>query len=184
MGADGVYTNDVGIDREFSQVYGIDDRIGRLMEMIEQSKNDPNISRLTADIIRSCRPHDAKCELTKIFNYTKSHIRYVADTIDVEVFKDPNLSIYDPKHGFDIGLGGDCDDQTLFLASAALISGFPVKLRVTGHNGEYDHIYPLIALNKDQVSNWTAADASVPRELGYDVLEEHQEINVVKEYTL
>ena len=76
LGADGIYTDGSGIDREFSQVYGIDDRIQRLMGMIDESKNDPNISRLTADIIRPCRPHDARCELTKIFNYTKSPVSY------------------------------------------------------------------------------------------------------------
>ena len=181
MGSDGVYRNE--IDQEFTQVYSIDERISRLISMIKESTQDPQISRLTADIIRSCRPHDSKCELSKIFNYTRNHIRYVADQHNVEVFKDPNLSIYDPDNGFEVGLGGDCDDQSLFLSASALIAGFPVKLKVIGHD-DWDHIYPMVAVDKERQRNWVSADASVPHPLGYDQQDHDPDIKMVKEYVL
>lgn len=103
-----------------------------------------------------CKPQDDECEIEKIWDFVVQNIRYVYDTVSVDVFCTLKESL--------LAGGGDCDDMCIAFATLLGHIGFTVVARVittTDEPNEWVHIFPVVGLPKDNPRKWLALDASV-----------------------
>lgn len=152
-------------------VYNIDQRIKKIVSMINKGKIHPKIRETSVKIVskfcgnKYCvAERDYYNEAKSVFNWVRKYIRYVHDIRGIDTFQHPIRTI-------EFG-GGDCDDYTILLASLYLSLGYPVKLKVvnTIKNNDYDHIYLLVGIppvGKNQ--SWISVDASVNKPFGWEV---------------
>ncbi len=103
-----------------------------------------------------CRTQDDQCEIEKIWDFVVLNIRYVYDTVSIDVFATLKESL--------LAGGGDCDDQTVAFATLLGHLGFTTIARVittTEDPKQWVHIFPLVGVPKDNPKKWIPLDASV-----------------------
>jgi transglutaminase-like putative cysteine protease len=59
---------------------------------------------------------------------------------------------------------GDCDDQSILLATLLSLNGIEPRLRVTATSkrGDWSHIYVMAGLPKYAPTKWVALDSTLP----------------------
>lgn len=141
----------------------IDDRVGRLINEINNGKKDVNVRRIVADILRGRNPKNGKwnvpprawqAEIKALFKYVIENVRYTLDPYQLELFQSPNRSL-------ELGIG-DCDDICILLGSLLVSAGYPVRVRIIalkGHN-DFSHVYLLAGVPPHNPTYWMPLDAS------------------------
>jgi transglutaminase-like putative cysteine protease len=165
----------------------IDQRVKRVIEMINKGKQDPRVRAVAVKIVsRLCgdkhciKERDYYGEVKAIFDWVRKYIRYVHDINGIDTFQHPARTL-------EFG-GGDCDDYTILLASLYQSIGYPVRIRVVAavrpevyknmtpsqkSKVDYNHIYLLVGIPPhklpDSQKDWIPVDASVNKPFGWEV---------------
>jgi transglutaminase-like putative cysteine protease len=141
----------------------IDDRVSWIEYEINIGKRDPQIRHIAAGVVRGIPPRQWERSADGLFHWTRDNIRYTLDPHNVELFQRANRSV-------DEGIG-DCDDQSIVLASLLQSIGLPVRLRVIGLKGsdQFQHIYVLVGLPPTGPTKWKALDPSRPEAPGWEL---------------
>lgn len=103
-----------------------------------------------------CRTEDDECEIIKVWDFVVQNIRYVHDTVNVDVFASLKETL--------LAGGGDCDDLTIAFGTLLGHLGFTTVGRVISTKdapNDWAHIFPLVGVPKANPSKWIALDASV-----------------------
>lgn len=152
----------------------IDDRITWIEYEINVGKRNPDVRQIAADVLRGTKPREWEKSAKALFEWTRKNIRYTLDPHGVEFFQSAQRST-------EVGIG-DCDDQSIVLASLLLSVGIPVILRVIGLKGQrvYQHIYVLAGVPPHNPKKWIALDASRDEEAGWELPE--SERGLLKNY--
>jgi hypothetical protein len=103
-----------------------------------------------------CATQDDACEIEKIWDFIVLNLRYVYDTVSIDVFSTLRESL--------VTGGADCDDMTIAFATLLGSIGFHVVARVISLPDDpkaWAHIYPMVGLPKDNPDKWLPLDASV-----------------------
>lgn len=103
-----------------------------------------------------CETRDEECEITKIWDFVVLNFRYVYDPAEVDTFATAKESL--------LAGGGDCDDSSILFAALLGLIGFRVVVRVISTQDDPDqwvHVYPLVAVSKDDPKKWIALDCTV-----------------------
>lgn len=151
-------------------VKDIDERIRIIRTMLVESSKRPEVKEVAVRTVgkrcgdKWCVPEkDYKGEVRALFDYVRSHVRYVRDhaRIDGYTMADKTLKLG----------GADCDDYAILLGALLLAVGYPVKLRVVQIKGSstWSHIYLLVGLPPPSPKEWMPLDASVNRPAGWEV---------------
>ena len=131
--------------------YAIDPRTGQEVPVIRAyGKN------FLAPPGRGCTPHDARCEVEKIWDFMVLNVRYCYDTSGIDVFATLKETL--------LAAGGDCDDMVIAMATLLKHLGFEVIARVVSTQddpGTWVHIYPLVGMPKDNPREWIPLDMTV-----------------------
>lgn len=102
---------------------------------------DPLIRQTSARIVRSCPPKDDLCEVGTLQNWVRSNIRYTGDVLDVETVQTPDYTL---TEGY-----GDCDDQSVLLATLLMSIGHPAAFCAVGiAGGPFSHVLPVAILRQ------------------------------------
>ena len=154
----------------------LEDRIDIIFEFIDEGKREPVIRQLVGKIVSGIDEKDYEGELTAIFNWVKSNIRYTRDPHNVELFQKA-------KRILELGLA-DCDCLSILIGSMVQSIGYPVKLRVIGVSSkEAEHIYPLAGVpptESDTTLEWVAMDASVDQPIGWQI--DENQLQFIEDY--
>ena len=143
--------------------------------LVLKSTQFPEVRRAALKIVSSCRDRDDMCELKAIYNAVKTGtdavpglekgVRYVSDPdgdddSGNDYFTAPDRLLEMCQDG---ACGGDCDDQSILVASLAMQLGFQVGLRIwKPDNGRhFEHIYCVIGLPKLAPDHAVAMDTTV-----------------------
>lgn len=157
-----------GLKMTSHSVRGIDERVAHVVKMIKRGRNDPRIRALAVQIVSQkrgrkwkCSERDYVCECRELFDYVRSHVRYVRDSIDKDTFQAANRTLE--------FAGGDCDDYTITLGALLQSIGYPVWCRViqTQGNRDFNHIYLVVGLPPTNPTHKMSLDASVDRPAGW-----------------
>jgi transglutaminase-like putative cysteine protease len=133
-----------------------------IADMIRQGAKDFVVRQKAIQIFRrACVPaKDRWGEVSALFRWVRSHIRYTRDIYRVEL-------LHTPRRMLDL-CAGDCDDMTILLGSMLHSTGHPVRLALTGFRPErphsYSHIYPEVNVH----DRWIALDATMHKPMGWE----------------
>ena len=136
---------------------GVRETLGAMRAEVKRGRVDP-IIRQAATTLVYLTPQ--KCELSEveaIFNFVRDRVRYVRDIVDVETVSSARKTLE--------GLIGDCDDQSVLLASLLEAVGYSTRFVVAGYNtaSDVEHVYAQVFAG-DQ---WIDADPTESHPLGW-----------------
>lgn len=180
----GVVKRHGGPPIEVHQTADLDEHVALIAQQVARSCKDPEVRQLAMKIVNgkpdhwvvrngrrwpvvdawgesfllphtNCKARDAWCEIQAIWNFVVLNIRYVYDPPDYDLFCTVEYTL---KAG-----GGDCDDSCIVFASLLKCLGFSgVGCRIVTTTGaSWEHVYALVALEKDNPSTWIPLDATV-----------------------
>lgn len=103
------------------------------------------------------RDYPALCAALQAF--VKTHITYVPDVRGVETVQTPDYTL---RNGV-----GDCDDQSVLLASLLEAVGQPARFRAVGFRpGQLSHVY--VQCRPGSKGPWLGAETIIDRPFGWN----------------
>lgn len=116
-------------------VAGVQQTLRVMRQLVNRCKTNVKIRQAATNTIFLTPEKDEYSEAEAIFNFVRDRIRYVKDVNDIETLSTPMMTLE--------GRLGDCDDQTVLLASMLESVGYPTRFIVEGYTtpGEYEHVY-------------------------------------------
>lgn len=131
-------------------VAGVRATLKIMQRLVRQGRKDPGVVTLVERVVHPCPANDTRCEIAAIFQWVKTHIRYMRDIRDVE-------KINTAERTLRVGTG-DCDDMAVLLASMLEAAGNKTKFLVVGFaSGEYEHVVTQVRLGL----GWMTLDPTV-----------------------
>jgi transglutaminase-like putative cysteine protease len=116
----------------------------------------PQFYVLAREITRDVESKDAFGEATAIYDFVRENVRYTGDIEGVE-------SVQTPDRTLDLA-SGDCDDQSIMVATLALSLGLKARFQAAGlRGGDLEHVWPEIAIG----DSWYAVDTTEPGGVGW-----------------
>jgi transglutaminase-like putative cysteine protease len=137
---------------------GIEQTIRTMRQLVNQFKTDATIRQVAMQIVFLTPEKDEYSEIESIFNFVRDHIRYVKDVYGVETLALPTITLATRM--------GDCDDQSVLLASLLESIGYPTQFVIAGYNapGVYEHVYVRVLCNRATIG----MDATEQQYLGWE----------------
>lgn len=149
-----------------SETMPIEERLASIQTLVHKSVQDPEMRKLALQITAGCPERDGECEAKAVYAYVKNNVRY---TGDIAPIKFPSgevegIDLYQSaRRTLEFG-GGDCDDQSVLIATLLALNGITPRLRVMKESkaDDWSHIFPLAGLPKMAPSRWVALDTTLP----------------------
>jgi len=134
---------------------GTEKTLATMRELVNRGKVNPAI-RQAATTVAFLQPEkDHRAEAEAIFNEVRDGIRYMRDVHGVETLQEPQITLAVRY--------GDCDDQTVLLASMLESVGIATRFVVAGYRDQnYEHVYLQAWLGE-----WVNMDATEPHGMGF-----------------
>jgi hypothetical protein len=150
---DGTMKTELRADRDMP----IEQRLASIQDLVHKSVQDPKMRKLALHITSKCPERDGLCEAKAIYQAVKARVRYTGDIAPIKQgSKGPveGIDLYQSAwRTWEFG-GGDCDDQSILVATLLALNGIEPRLRVTAESKSTDwsHIYPFGLLPKGSSS--------------------------------
>jgi len=144
----------------------IEERLASIQDLVYRSVQDPEMRKLALQITSSCPERDGECEAQAIYDFVKQNIRYTGDVApiqfpggDVE-----GIDLYQSARRTVEMSGGDCDDQSILIATLLALNGITPRLRVMKESAseDFSHVFPIAGLPKNSPTSWIALDTTLP----------------------
>jgi len=124
----------------------------KLMVQIVVAYRASPVVRMTAQsLVRDCASRDAVCQVTKLHEFVRDRIKYLADVRNVETIQTPDYTLQ---------LGsGDCDDHSVLLSS--LLESIGLQTRITAiavRGGPFSHVSSQVMLG----TRWVNLETILP----------------------
>lgn len=121
---------------------GVTDTLKLMAQIARQYKVHPLIRQTAARIsAANCDGRDELCVAGALQNWVRSNIRYTQDVLNVETLQSPDYTL---QEGY-----GDCDDQSMLVASLLLAVSIPAGYCAVGTNGEpFSHVFAVAILRQ------------------------------------
>jgi len=147
---DGNMKTELRADRDMP----IEQRLASIQDLVHKSVQDPKMRKLALAITSKCPERDGLCEAKAIYQAVKARVRYTGDIAPIKQgSKGPveGIDLYQSAwRTWEFG-GGDCDDQSILVATLLALNGIEPRLRVTAESkgADWGHIYPGALLPKN-----------------------------------
>ena len=105
-----------------------------MRQLVRRYKKTLPLRQLALSIARRNRAKDWRGEIHSIWSFVKSHIRYIKDITGVETIQSPDKTLEFSQ--------GDCDDQSVLLATLLEAIGHPTRFVALGFSSmpRYEHV--------------------------------------------
>lgn len=124
--------------------------------LVQQYKAALPIRNLAVQITNHLASKDWRGEVQAVQDWVKSNIRYVHDIRDVETLHTPDITVQIRA--------GDCDDQSVLVASLLESIGHPTGFVAIGFiPGEFAHVYAITRLG----TSWHSVETTEPVSIGW-----------------
>ena len=123
-----------------------------MRKLARDGKSNPQVFELSREIVKNIPPKNWLKEVDAVFRWVRDNIRYIKDPRNIE-------TLHTPQKILEFGQG-DCDDQSILLASLLETIGHPARFVAVGFApGTYSHVYV-----ETKVGNkWIPLDATMER---------------------
>ncbi len=123
---------------------GVEQTINEMRSLVDEALRDPQIIRLSTDIVRSVSAFDDYGEANALYEWVRRNIRFTKDPVNKE-------KLYPPAELLKIR-AGDCDDIAMLLGTLLMAVGYPARLMTVAANGdEFSHVYVEANVNGEWV---------------------------------
>lgn len=144
----------------------IEQRLATIQRYVREGVQDGRMRKLALDITKSCPERDGLCEAKAIYDYVKRNVRYTGDIAPI-AWEDGSVEGVDLYQSGARTLefaGGDCDDQSILVATLLALNGITPRLRVMKESkrDDWSHIYPGALLPKLSGEKFIAIDTTLP----------------------
>lgn len=145
----------------------IEQRLATIQDKVFKSVQDPEMRKIALKVTSKCPERDGLCEARAIYDYVKRNVRYTGDIAPIAMGAGgpvEGIDLYQSaRRTIEFG-GGDCDDQTILVATLLSLNGITPRLRVVkqSRNEDYSHIFPVAMLPKFAPSKSVALDTTLP----------------------
>lgn len=133
---------------------GVRETLREMRSIVRAWKVHPIIRQLALELTASCAERDWSCEVRRLHEFVRDRIRYVADVLEVETLATPELTL--------ANAAGDCDDQSILLASLLQAIGHPVRFVAVDLGAGFAHVFCETPIGP----YWVAAETTEPWPLG------------------
>jgi hypothetical protein len=141
-----------------------------MVDIVKVYKANALIRQAAQRLVRNCSSRDAGCQVSCIHAYVRDGIIYLPDVRDVETLQTPDYTLQEGS--------GDCDDQSILVASLLESIGFETRFCAIGVQGEFfSHVSSQVRLGRAWVNletilqtlpqAWGAYPAGVPMPVGW-----------------
>lgn len=128
-----------------------------MAKMADAGKTDAIVRERALSIASGARERDYDGEIRALFSFVRDNVRYIRDIRGVETVQTPRKTLE--------YMQGDCDDQSVLLASLIeSIGGQAQFVAVGSMPGIYSHVYVEARTAKGQ---WVALDPIVRVPVGW-----------------
>lgn len=108
--------------------------LGAMRALVRRWRVDPSIRQAATSIAFLTPEKDEFAECRAVFEWVRDNVRYFRDVHNVETLTTPDKTLS--------GLVGDCDDQTVLLASLFESIGYPTRFVIAAYTrAEFEHVY-------------------------------------------
>lgn len=146
---------------------GVRETLRHMVKIARNYKAHPLV-RETARAQVAGLSDDPEAKAATLQSYVKGTVEYLSDVWDVETLQSPvvTLGYREPRFGaYENGgtASGDCDDQSVALASLLLSVGVPGAFYAVGLNGDpISHVLVLARLRQRLEVDYLALETIVP----------------------
>lgn len=147
----------------------IEQRIATIQDLVAKSVADPQMRKIALQATARCPERDKMCEAQAIYHFVKQRVRYTGD-IGAIRHKDGSVEGVDlyqsARRTIEFG-GGDCDDNSILVATMLALNGLDPVLRVVKTRGapDWEHIYAGFANGR----KFVALDTTLPGNTSFGV---------------
>lgn len=136
---------------------GIRQTLGAMRELVRRYRTDVRMRSAATSAIFLQPERSELHEVRTLFELVRDNIRYVRDVSGVETLMTPDRTL--------AARLGDCDDQTVLLATLLESVGYPTRFVVAGYRDPrtLEHVYLQVFANGE----WIDADPTERRPLGW-----------------
>lgn len=144
----------------------IEQRLATIQRLVRESVQDGQMRKIALEATKNCPERDGMCEAQAIYQYVKARVRYTGDVapIAMEDGAVEGIDLYQSaRRTLEFG-GGDCDDQSILVATLLALNGITPRLRVMKERrgDDWSHIYPGALLPKYGGDKFIAVDTTLP----------------------
>jgi hypothetical protein len=150
--------------KDYSNGEMFDAVIGIFQKIEIMGSKDPDVRKITREIISGLQAHDLWGEFISIIAWVKKNIRYTGDGLNIEQVQHPRTTLREKS--------GDCDCMAALACSMLRSIGHESGIALINSKGEadVDHAIPCISFRKDIVRVWGVRSSSgkiqsLPKEL-------------------
>lgn len=138
---------------------GVRKTLERMASIVRDYRKHPVIRQLAVEIRQAANvpSKDYLGEVKALHRFVREWIRYVKDVRDVETLQTPVRVLQNRA--------GDCDDQSMLLASLLESLGHPTRFVAMGFErpDHYQHVLAETLIGR----NWVAAETTLERPVGW-----------------
>lgn len=129
-----------------------------MRRMVRDAKRDPRLCSLALDLVRWVPDKEWLAEITQIFYYVRDNVRYVQDVADIETLRTPQKTLE--------LMQGDCDDQSVLLATLLQCINHPARFVAVGFDPESDDLSHVFVQTRAG-EGWISLDPTEPVAVGW-----------------
>lgn len=134
---------------------GTEQTVALIREAVHQAWRDPLVRATAGRLIAGLHPQDTEGQARAIFDWVRSHIRFVRDPVDHETVSSARWTL---THGF-----GDCDDINAVLLPGLLGAvGIPARLVTVAVDPRDPQQFTHVYAEADLGGRWVPVDAARP----------------------
>lgn len=170
VAATGVYPVPYHLGEIPSGEAGVAATLQIMVRMTLEYRASPLVRMTAQTLVRECPSRDAICQVKTLHAWVRDHIKYLADVRDVE-------TIQTPEYTLNMG-SGDCDDQSVLMASLLESLGYQTRFVAIGvRGGGFSHVSSQVKLGTRWLNletilpvlreAWAGVPAGTPTPIGW-----------------
>lgn len=122
-----------------------------MVKMVLQYRASALVRQTAQTIVKDCPNRDVMCQVRTLHAWVRDNIKYLPDVRDVETIQTPDYTL---QHG-----SGDCDDQSVLLASLLESIGRQTRfLAIAVRGGDFSHVSSQVMLG----TRWVNLETILP----------------------
>lgn len=135
---------------------GIRETLRVMSRIVKDWKKEPLIRDKAISLAASVPGKNFTGEAREIFLWVRDNIRYINDVTDIETVSTPDYTLFNSA--------GDCDDQSVLLASLLESIGHPTRFVAIGFEpNTYEHVFVQTKIG----NRWYSMDPTEEQEFGW-----------------
>jgi transglutaminase-like putative cysteine protease len=130
---------------------GVDATLDIMVGVVLAYRANPTVRYSAQRLVQNCTSRDRLCQVQSVQAYVRDKINYLEDVRDTETIQTPDYTL-------DLN-SGDCDDQSVLVASLLESIGFQTRFCAMGVRGNFfSHVSSQVKLGR----GWCNVETIVP----------------------